>query len=171
MANICSSDQNHDASKVRTLVVDDYEPFRQFTVSTLQTRQELQVVGEASDGFEAVRKAEELKPDLIVLDIGLPKLNGIDASHRISKFAPGAKILFLSQINDAEVALALLGNGARGYVLKAHAQSDLLPAVDAILRGARFVSEALCGDAQPIASSPAMSSLPTQPQARNRVPS
>jgi DNA-binding NarL/FixJ family response regulator len=146
MGKIPSSDQNHNASRVRALVVDDYEPFRQFTVSKLQTKQGWQVVGEASDGLEAVRKAEELKPDLIVLDIGLPNLNGIEASQRISRVAPAAKILFLTQINDAEVALALLGQGARGYVLKAHAQSDQLPAVDAILHGEQFVSAAIdCG--------------------------
>ena len=114
--------------------------FGKFAVSTLQTKQELQVVGEASDGLAAVRKAEELKPDLIVLDIGLPRLNGIEASDRISRVAPDAKILFLTQINDAEVALALLGNGARGYVLKADANRELLPAVGAVLRGERFVS-------------------------------
>jgi DNA-binding NarL/FixJ family response regulator len=130
-------------SSVRVLVVDDYEPFRKFVASTLQTNQDLQVVGEASDGLEAVRKAEELKPDLIVLDIGLPNLNGIEASRRISKVAPAAKILFITQINDAELARTVLGNGARGYVLKAHAASDLLPAVVAILHGEQFVSAAV----------------------------
>jgi DNA-binding NarL/FixJ family response regulator len=132
-----------ERSSVRVLVVDDYAPFRQFAASTLQTNQDLQVVGEASDGLEAVRKAEELKPDLIVLDIGLPNLNGIEASRRISKVAPDAKILFLTQINDAELARALFANGARGYVLKAHAASDLLPAVVAILDGEQFVSAAV----------------------------
>ena len=82
---------------VRVLVVDDHEPFRQFVCSTLQKRPELQVIGEASDGLEAVQKAKELKPDLILLDIGLPTLNGVDVSRRISMVVPGAKILVVSQ--------------------------------------------------------------------------
>ena len=114
MAQILCFDQNHNASKVRALVVDDFEPFRQFTVSMLQTKQEFQVVGEASDGLEAVQKAEELQPDLILLDIGLPTLNGIEAAHRISRLVPGAKILFVSQENDTDLIAAALSNGAKG---------------------------------------------------------
>jgi len=100
----------------------------------------LQVVGEASDGLEAVQKAEELKPDLILLDVGLPTLNGIEASHQISKVVPDSKILFVTQNNDADVARAALGNRARGYVLKVDAKRELLSAVEAVLRGERFVS-------------------------------
>jgi DNA-binding NarL/FixJ family response regulator len=82
---------------VRVLVVDDHQPFRNFVCSTLQARPELQVVGEASDGLEAVQKAKELQPDLICLDIGMPTLNGIEAAHRISQLVPAAKILFMRQ--------------------------------------------------------------------------
>ena len=127
-------------SIVRTLVVDDSEPFRRFVCSTLERRPELQVIGEASDGLEAVHKAEELKPDLILLDIGLPTLNGVEAAHRISNLVPGATILFLSQETDAEVVAAALSNGARGYVLKLDAILELLPAVESVLRGQRFIS-------------------------------
>ena len=127
-------------SIVRTLVVDDSEPFRRFVCSTLEGRPELQVIGEASDGLEAVHKAEELKPDLILLDIGLPTLNGVEAAHRISNLVPGATILFLSQETDAEVVAAALSNGARGYVLKLDAILELLPAVESVLRGQRFIS-------------------------------
>ncbi len=130
-------------STVRALVVDDFEPFRQFTVSTLQTKQEFQVVGEASDGLEAVQKAEELQPDLILLDIGLPTLNGIEAAHRISRLVPAAKILFVSQENDTDVVAAALSNGAKGYLRKQNANSELLSAVEAVLQGDRFVSEGL----------------------------
>jgi len=143
MAKILCSGQNHNASKVRALVVDDFEPFRQLTVSTLQTKQELQVVGEASDGLEAVQKAEELQPDLILLDIGLPTLNGIEAAHRISRLVPAAKILFVSQEDDTEVVAAALSNGAKGYLRKQNANSELLSAVEAVLQGDRFVSEGL----------------------------
>jgi DNA-binding NarL/FixJ family response regulator len=125
---------------VRVLVVDDHEPFRRFVCSTLQERPELQVIGEASDGLEAVQKAEELKPDLILLDIGLPTLNGIEASRRISMVVPGAKILVVTQNNDADVARAVLNGGASGYVLKVDANRELLRAVEVVLQGGRFVS-------------------------------
>jgi DNA-binding NarL/FixJ family response regulator len=125
---------------VRVLVVDDYEPFRHFVGATLRTRPEWQVIGEASDGPEAVQKAEELRPDLILLDIGLPTLNGIEAAHRISRLVPSATVLFLSQENDADVVATALSNGARGYVLKLDAARELVPAVDSVLRGQHFVS-------------------------------
>jgi DNA-binding NarL/FixJ family response regulator len=124
----------------RVLVVDDFEPFRHFLCATLEVRPELQVIGEASDGLQAVQKAEESQPDLILLDIGLPKLNGIEAAHRISRLVPGAKIIFVSQENDADVVSAALSNGAKGYVLKLDASRELLPAVESILRGKDFIS-------------------------------
>ena len=127
-------------SPARTLVVDDYDPWRRHICAELKAQPELQVVGEASEGLEAVRMCEELKPDLILLDIGLSNLNGIEVETRICQLIPSAKVLFLSQNNDAEVVQAALGNGAQGYVLKADAGSELLPAIKAILRGERFVS-------------------------------
>ena len=130
---------------VRALVVDDYEPFRRLICSTLRKRPELQIVGEVSDGLEAVQKAEELQPDLIVLDIGLPSLNGIEAARRIRKLSPKSKILFISQESSADVVQEALASGALGYVVKAHAGSDLLPAVGAVLEGRQFVSSGLSG--------------------------
>jgi DNA-binding NarL/FixJ family response regulator len=120
---------------VRVLVVEDYEPFRRLICSTLRKRSGLQIVGEVSDGLEAVQKAEELQPDLIVLDIGLPSLNGIEAARRIRKLSPKSKILFISQESSADVVQEALASGALGYVVKAHAGSDLLPAVGAVLEG------------------------------------
>jgi DNA-binding NarL/FixJ family response regulator len=131
-------------SLIRVLVVDDYEPFRRFICSTLR-RPELQIVGEASDGLEAVHKAEELQPDLIVLDIGLPTLNGIEAARRIRKLSPKSKIVFMSQESSADVVQEALALGARGYVVKAHAGSELLAAVEAVLEGRQFVSRGLSG--------------------------
>jgi DNA-binding NarL/FixJ family response regulator len=107
--------------RVSLLVVEDYEPFRRLVCSTLGKRPELQIVGEASDGLQAVQKAEELQPDLILLDIGLPTLNGIEAACRISQLVPAAKVLFVSQNNDADVVAAALGNGAKGYIRKENA--------------------------------------------------
>jgi DNA-binding NarL/FixJ family response regulator len=125
----------------RILVVDDYEVYREYLRRKLQSRPELQILGEASDGLEAVQKAEELQPDLILLDIGLPKLNGIEAAHRISQLVPRAKILFVSHDNDAEVVAGALSNGAKGYVQKQNANKELLPAIEAVLGGGRFISE------------------------------
>ena len=126
-------------------MVDDYEPFRRFVCSTLGKRRDLQVVGEASDGLEAVRKAEELQPDLIVLDIGLPTLNGIEVARRIRKLSPESKILFMSQESSADVAQEAFSLGALGYVVKAHAGSELLAAVEAVCEGRQFVSRGLSG--------------------------
>ena len=127
----------------RVLVVEDNEPFRRFVCSALGKRPELQIVGEASDGLQAVQKAEELQPDLILLDIGLPTLSGIEAACQISRLVPAANVLFVSQNNDADVVTAALSNGAKGYVRKENAKTDLLPAVEAVLRGDRFVSRGL----------------------------
>jgi len=129
----------------RILIVDDFENWRRQVHLLLQARPEWQVIAEASEGFEAIRKAEELKPDLILLDISIPKLNGIEASRRIRQLSPSSKIVFLSQNNDAEFVLAALGAGANGYVHKTDAQSELLPALDAVLRGKQFVSTSLKG--------------------------
>ena len=128
-----------ERSSSRVLVVDDHEPFRRFICSKLVDRPELQIVGEIYNGFDAVQKAEELQPDLIVLDIGLPTLNGIEGARRIRKVSPESKILFLSQESSADVVQGALGTGAHGYVVKMDAGSELLEAVDAVLRGEMFV--------------------------------
>jgi DNA-binding NarL/FixJ family response regulator len=129
-----------ETSSVRVLVVEDYEPFRRFVCSTLEKRPELQVIGEVSDGLEAVHKGEELRPDLILLDIGLPTLSGIEAARRIRKLSPTSKILFVSQESSTDVVEEALRLGALGYVLKPHAGSELLAAVGAVCEGRRFVS-------------------------------
>jgi DNA-binding NarL/FixJ family response regulator len=139
------ADGDRSVSSVRVLVVDDYEPFRRFVCSTLKQRPALQVIGEVSDGLEAVQKAEELQPDLIVLDIGLPTLNGIEAARRIRKLSPESKILFISQESSADVVQEALSLGGSGYVLKAGAGSDLLAAVEAVRQGRQFVSSVLSG--------------------------
>jgi len=130
---------------IRILLADDYKDWRNQVRSLLQARPELQVICEASDGSEAVQKAEELKPDLILLDIGLPKLNGIEAARRIRQLSPGSKIIFLSQDNSLDVVQEALSTGALAYVHKAHAGSELLPAVRAVFRGERFVSTSIKG--------------------------
>ena len=126
-------------------MVEDSEPFRKFFCSTLRKRTGLQVVGEVTDGLEAVQRAEELQPDLIVLDIGLPSLNGIEAARRILKSSPKSKILFVSQESSADVVQEAFGTGAHGYVVKTDAGSELLEALDAVLRGGRFVGKRYSG--------------------------
>jgi DNA-binding NarL/FixJ family response regulator len=130
-------------SSIRVLVVDDYEPFRRFVCSTLKRRPALQVIGEASEGSEAAQKAKELQPDLILLDVGLPILNGIDVARRIREFSLESKILFVSQESSSDVVQEAFRLGALGYVVKIDAGSELLAAVDAVLQGRRFVSAKL----------------------------
>ena len=127
----------------KILVVEDFDRFREFVVLSLRQRAEFQLIYEASDGLEAVQRAEELQPDLILLDIGLPRLSGIEAGRRIRKVSPNSKILFVSQELSADVAQEALHLGAQGYLLKSDAGGELLPAVDAVLRGRHYLSRRL----------------------------
>lgn len=127
-------------------MVDDYEPWRRFVSTTLQKQPELHIVGEVTDGFEAVQKAQQLQPDLILLDIGLPTLNGIEVARRIRQLSPKSKILFLSENRSWDIAEEALSTGAGGYVVKSDAVGELLPAVEAVLQGKRFVSASLAGN-------------------------
>ena len=103
-----------DKSPIRVLIVDDYEPWCRFASTTLLKQPGLQVIGEVSDGLEAVQKAEQLQPDLILLDIGLPGLNGIEAARRIREVSPASKILFVSENRCVDIAEAALSTGAWG---------------------------------------------------------
>ena len=127
-------------------MVDDFAVWRHFVVGKLRGNPSFQVVGVASDGLEAVRKAEELKPDLILLDIGLARLNGIDAARRLRMVASESKILFLSQELDADVVQAAFSAGGHGYVLKSDAGSELLAGVEAVMSGKKFLSRNLMGN-------------------------
>lgn len=127
-------------SVVRVLVVDDFEPFRRFVTSTVQKQPGLQVICETSDGLEAVHKAEELQPDLIVLDLGLPTLNGVEAARRIHQLSPKSRILFVSQESSADVVQEAFSVGGLGYVVKAHAGRELLAAIETVCQGKQFVS-------------------------------
>ena len=111
----CEREQNsleeNSADTVRILLVNDNEPFRRFVASALYKKPNLHVVGEAGDGFEALQQAEALQPDLILLDIGLPGLNGLEVARRMGGLAPNARIIFLTQESSADVVSAALGLG------------------------------------------------------------
>ena len=128
------------------LVVDDFAPWRHSVRSILKRHAKVQLVGEVADGLEAVQKASELKPDLILLDIGLPGLNGIEVARHVQKLVPNGKVLFLSQESSPDVVREALSLGAWGYVHKPLAQSDLIPAIEAVLEGKRFISRGLLSE-------------------------
>src|SRR5215472_11032025 len=118
---------------IRILVADDVADWRLGVRSILRARPEWQVIGEARDGLEAVRRTQEMRPHIVLLDIGMPRLNGIEAAKRMRQVSPDSKIIFVTQQNDPEVRMAALATGAEQYVLKANAASELLPAVEAVL--------------------------------------
>jgi DNA-binding NarL/FixJ family response regulator len=131
----------------RILLVDDFEPWRRFVCSTVQTEPELKLICEVSDGQAAIHKAKELKPDLLLLDIGLPKLNGIAAAREIRKSSPESKILFLSQESSADVRREALAVGD-GFLAKADAYLELLHAIRAIILDERPAASRLAIRAQ-----------------------
>ena len=127
---------------LRILVVEDHAPFRHLICTALQRRAEFQTI-EAADGLEAVQKAEALQPDLILLDINLPKMHGFEVAEQIRRLAPHARLLFLSQESSPDIVRKALSLGAHGYIQKISAATDLLPAIDAVLAGQRFVSRSV----------------------------
>jgi len=100
----------------------------------LQARAEWEVIGEACDGLEAIQRTKELHPDIVLLDIGMPILNGIEAAQLIRQESPSSRVIFVTQENDEETRIAALATGAEGYLVKADALNELLPTVDAVLR-------------------------------------
>ena len=129
--------------RVRILVVDDYDPWRRFVTSTFRNETKFLIVGEAADGLAAVEKARLLQPDLILLDIGLPGINGIEAARKMRAATPNANILFVSENRSWDIAEEALRTGARGYVVKSDAGRDLLPGIEDALQNREFVSSSL----------------------------
>ena len=125
---------------VRVLVVDDFEPWRRFVKAALYEEPGMQIVGTAPDGLEAVAKARVLQPDLILMDISLPTLNGIEATRRISRLVPDAKIIFLSLEREPEIVKSALAAGGRGYIAKGDAHRELPSAMKVVADGNRYVS-------------------------------
>jgi DNA-binding NarL/FixJ family response regulator len=134
---------------IQVLLVDDFVSWRRLVESMLRARPELEIISQVSDGFEAVHKAEELQPELILMDIGIPKRNGLEAARQIRRLSPQSKIIFFSQQMSADVVHEAFVSGASGYVVKVDAGTELLLAVDVVLRGARFVGRRFSGLAFP----------------------
>jgi DNA-binding NarL/FixJ family response regulator len=120
-------------SQAQILVVDDCKEWRRTLRSLLEAIPDYQIVGEAGDGVEAVEKAAQLLPDIVLLDIGMPILNGIKVAPRIVRTSPNSKILFVTQESDSDVRTAALATGAKGYLLKSRVVPELIPAIDALL--------------------------------------
>jgi DNA-binding NarL/FixJ family response regulator len=127
---------------VKVLVVDDYAPWLHFVSIALALKPEIKIVGQAQDGLTAIQKVVELKPDLVVLDIGLPDMSGIQVARQILELAPKTRILFLTENTTPKIVRDALLTGAQGYVVKSSAARELVPALEALLLDCYFVSAA-----------------------------
>jgi DNA-binding NarL/FixJ family response regulator len=125
------------------VLTDDYVPFRRVLEMVLSEEPGIKVIGEAGDGLDLLRLLDQLSPDLIILDISLPKLKGIEATRWIKKGYPNTKVLILTMHSEREYLDQALRAGADGYLLKRDAYTDLLPAIETIRKGEIYISPLL----------------------------
>jgi DNA-binding NarL/FixJ family response regulator len=138
-----SPDLPSQALPIRILVADDFEPWRAWLRTIVSPRDQFHIVGEVTNGLDAVLKAHELRPELILLDINLPSLDGLEVSRRVLRTAPETKIIYVTTNTDPELVEVAMSNGVLGYVLKNEAANDLLRAIQSALRGDKFISSQL----------------------------
>ena len=132
-------------TSVRILVVEDFEPWRDFFRAELQRNLEMEIVGELSDGTQIVQEVERLRPDVVLMDIGLASTNGIEAAKLVRECSPNTKILFVSENRSADIASKALESGGHGYLVKIDVRRELLSGIRAVLAGRRFVSSSMAG--------------------------
>ena len=125
---------------VRIVLVDDHPVMRDGLRAVLETHSDFEIVGEAGNGLEAIEQVRRLAPDVVVMDIGMPDLNGVEATRRIQALDPGVKVLALSTYDDQQFVLEMLEAGASGYVLKANVTGELLQAIEAVSRNKSYLS-------------------------------
>lgn len=130
-------------SRITVLVADDHTIVRKGICSLIDGKADIQVIGEAEDGRDAIEKAEALSPDVILMDITMPHLNGLEATRQIKKMFPQIKILALTMYTNEEYILQILQAGASGYVVKQAAPAELLSAIQAVYRGDSFLSPSI----------------------------
>ncbi len=126
---------------VRILVVDDHPIVRHGLRTLLGGRPEWEIIDEAEDGVEAVEKADRLKPDVVVLDVSMPRMDGLEACRRIRKSVPKSEVLIVTQHDSPQMMREALGVGARGYIVKSDAARDLLAALEAVSQHRSFISQ------------------------------
>ena len=126
-------------SRIKVLVVDDHAMFRQGIRSLLETCDDIDVVGEAADGSEAVEEVRRVAPHVVLMDIGMPVMGGVEATRRIQKEAPNTRVLVLTQYEDSEYVLSMLRAGAKGYISKTATGEELVSAIRTVHRGESFL--------------------------------
>lgn len=130
-------------SRIKILVADDHALLREGIIAILKLHDDVEVVGEASDGMDAIQKALKLKPDIVLMDIAMPGLGGLEATVEIKKAAPNIKVLVLSQYDDREYVSRLIKAGVSGYILKHAVGTDLLSSIRAVARGEFYLYSAI----------------------------
>lgn len=131
--------------RIRVLIADDHTIFRSGLNMLLSSQPDIEVVGEATDGLESIRAAARLRPDVILMDIGMPNLNGIEATRQIRQQVPGAEVLVLTMHRSDEYFFQMLEAGASGYILKGAETQDLINAVRTVAQGEVFLYPSLAG--------------------------
>jgi DNA-binding NarL/FixJ family response regulator len=137
---------SQESDQLRILVVDDHDIARKAVCVVLGSRESIEVCGEASDGEEAIEKALQMNPDCIIMDVYMPKMDGLSAANQIKKTLPTVPIIMLSAQDNLEIIQAAQGAGAQGFVTKSDAAAVLLSAVDAVLQGQTFFARRLGRD-------------------------